>query len=347
MSESTNYYDIMKKMIFLRMATIVILMAACAKSEENGLPCEVAQEGVSVSVRFDDAITKSSTMGYVTALEEEQIVKRIDVLVFDKETKNLNSIRSVSSLNDSCRFTLPVGEKIIYAVVNGPDLSDVNNIAALNDLTDNLANRKMSDDGLALMGCEECNVVKGTPIKAVIKVRWLVARVVLHKVTCNLPAQHKSMKIDYVYLGNAHTMQTFGGTASGMANAGGYEGGDKDKPIGMGNVVGECPEYMFRNHGATINAGDFDETKIHMYCQPNLTPDHTCLYLLTTISGEHYYYRVPLNLGLTANSTCSVEVSITNLGSTMPPVGDYETNKVTSSVLIEGWTSGNSYVAEF
>ncbi len=337
----------MMKINFLRMAIVVILMAACAKAEENGVSCALVQEGVSVSVRFDDAITKSSKAGYVTALEEEQIIRRIDVLVFDKKTKNLNSIKSIGSLNDSCKFVLPVGEKIIYAVVNGPDLSRVNNMEALNALTDNLADRKMSEEGLLLVGSEECNVVKGQPQEPVIKVRWLVARVVLQNVTCNLPSQHENMRIDCVYLGNAHTMQTIGGTASKMVNAGGYEDGDKYKPIGIGNIIGGCPEYMFRNHGATINVGEFDATKIHMYCQPNQTPDYTCLYLLATISGKRYYYRVPLNLGLTANSTCSVEVSITNLGSTEPPVGDYETNTVASSILIEGWTPGNSYVAEF
>lgn len=337
----------MKKTSFLRMTSIVILMVACAKAEEKGMSDTLTQGEMAVSVRFDDAITKASPTEYVTALEDEQMVKKIDVLVFDKKTENLNSLKSMSSLDDSCKFVLPVGEKIIYAIINGPDLSSVNNIAALNRLTDNLVNRKMSVDGLALVGSDVCNVVKGDPITPVIKVRWLVARVVLHKVTCNLPPQHGGMRIDCVYLGNANTVQTFGGTVSGMVNAGGYAGGDKDKPIGMENVVGECSEYMFRNHGANISVGGYDETKIHMYCQPNHTSDHTCLYLLTTISDKQYYYRVPLNLGLTANSTCSVEVSITNLGSTKPPVGDYETNTVTSSVQIEGWTPGNSYVTEF
>lgn len=331
----------------LKMAAAVILMVSCAKTEKTGTQSILSQGSASVSVRFDDRITKSSTTGYVTSLKEEEAINKIDILVFDKETKNLNSIKSIDSLEDSCKFTLPVGEKIFYAIINGPELNEVRNIDQLNRLEYKLENRSIAKDGLTLIGSTECNISKETDANPVINVRWMESRVVLQKVTCNLPSQHKNMVINSVFLGNANTVQTFGGVASAMVNRNGYEDGDASKPIGTGDYIGECPEYMFRSMKTSINTGDFSDTKIHMYCQPNHTQEHTCLYLLTTISEKRYYYRVPLNQGLTANSTCSVELKITNLGSTTPPVGNYESDTVTALISIEGWTPGHSYEAEF
>ena len=217
----------------------------------------------------------------------------------------------------------------------------------MDQLIDDLSIKDMGTDGLTLVGSTGCNVVKGVEAKPVIKVRWLVARVVLQKITCNIPAQYGSMHIDCAYLGNANTKQYFSGSSSGMVNIDGYEGSNPSRPIGKDDIEGSCPEYLFRNIGTDISAGSSNDRKFHMYCHPNSTDKHTCLYLLTTIGDHQYYYRVPLDQGLIANSTCSVELKITNLGSLTPPEGDYESNSITARISIEGWTAGNSYTAEF
>jgi hypothetical protein len=96
-----------------------------------------------------------------------------------------------------------------------------------------------------------------------------------------------------------------------------------------------------------IAVGESLTEKYHMYCHPNQTQDYTCLYVLTTIGGIQYYYRVPLDQGLSANTTCSVDLKITNLGSLTPPDGDLQKGEIQAVVTIEGWAAGNDYVAEF
>jgi hypothetical protein len=56
---------------------------------------------------------------------------------------------------------------------------------------------------------------------------------------------------------------------------------------------------------------------------------------------------VPLNQGLVANTTYSVELTITNLGSSTPPDGDLNKGNITAVVKVAGWIPGNSYVEEF
>lgn len=330
----------------LTTAIYAIIMSSCMQNGKDRILPYVTDGEMSVSVKYDDAMTKSTT-DYITALDAEKSVKKIDVLVFDKSTGALNSVKSLNKMEDNCTFTLPTGEKTIYAIINGPDLSRITNISMLANLTDDLTKKDMTTSGLTLIGSTDCTVVKEFEAKPVIKVRWLVARVVLNKIICNIPAQYGMMQVDCVYLGNANMVQEFSGNTSVMVNPDGYEDNDKTKPIGQNTIIGSCPDYLYRQVNMEIPTGGFSDTKFHMYCQPNQTDDYTCLFLMTSIGDSRYYYRVPLDLGLTANSTCSVELKITNLGSPNPPVGNYESNTVTANISIEGWTAGNSYVAEF
>ena len=335
-------------MRFLCYVTALAVSVSCVNAAIDGgvVADRVEEKGcMSVNVRFDDVSTKAQT-DYVTALNEEAKVNSMTILVFDKATGMLNATLDASAVSESYKMHLPVGQKIVYAVINGPSLGGVSKASDINALIDDLSVSTMSDAGLTLVGSEECDVVAGdTPTSVTVTVRWLVSRVVLRNVTCNIPAQYGEMTLDCVYLGNANSTQKFSGETGGKKNVDGYS--DADQPIGQGGVTGACPSYFYRSVGKNVAVGKSLTEKYHMYCQPNSTQDYTCLYVLTTIGGVQYYYRVPLDQGLAANTTCSVDLRITNLGSLTPPDGDLQKGEIQAVVTIEGWAAGNDYVAEF
>jgi hypothetical protein len=335
-------------MRILSYVTALAVSVSCVSAAIDGgeVGNVVEEKGcVSVNVRFEDASTKAQT-DYVTALDEESKVNRMMILVFDKSTGMLNATMDASAISQTCKMYLPVGQKIVYAVINGPSLSGVSKVSDIDSLLDDLSLSTMSDAGLTLVGSEECNVVAGdTPTTVTVSVRWLVSRVVLRNVTCNIPSQYGEMTLDCVYLGNANSTQKFSGETGGKKNDDGYS--EAGQPIGQAGVTGACPSYFYRMVDEDIAVGESLTEKYHMYCHPNQTQDYTCLYVLTTIGGIQYYYRVPLDQGLSANTTCSVDLKITNLGSLTPPDGDLQKGEIQAVVTIEGWAAGNDYVAEF
>lgn len=335
-------------MRILSYVTALAVSVSCVSAAIDGGEAvnRVEEKGcMSVNVRFEDVSTKAQT-DYVTALEEESKVNKMMILVFDKSSGMLNATMDASALSQTYTMYLPVGQKVVYAVVNGPSLDRVSKISDMSSLIDDLSASSMPEAGLTLVGSKECNVVAGnTPTPVTVSVKWLVSRVVLRNVTCNIPSQYGKMKVDCVYLGNANSAQMFSGETGAKRNINGYS--ESNKPIGQGGVTGACPTYFYRSIDREIAVGASHSDKYHMYCQPNQTQEHTCLYVLTTIGGVQYYYRVPLDQGLAANTTCSVDLKITNLGSLTPPEGDFQRGEIQAVVTLEGWSAGNDYVAEF
>ncbi len=329
------------------MSACVLAVAGCMNpAEENELMTDTVQTGVmSVNVKFDDTSTKSQG-DLISALDQEKLVKKIDILVFDKMSGMLNAHTRISSIDSQCQVNIPTGKKIVYAIVNGPSPVGVTKIEHVSAMVDELVNRNLSVDGLTLVGSQECEVVAGTENEVqTINVRWLVSRVVLTKVTCSIPEQYGSMMVDCVYLGNAYTTQTFAGEVSEMVNNKGCS--PSWMFIGQQNTLGSIPTYLYRQVDAEVAVGASHEEKYYMYCQPNNTQNYTYLYMLATIGGTKYYYAVPLDKGVVSKSTGSVELKVTNFGSTDPKDVSFERGSLVAKVAFGDWTAGDSYVAEF
>ena len=325
-------------------------LVGCAEGVSTDLQCGVEGDAdgmMSVRMIYDDVMTKAETEEYEQALDDEKIVRKVSVLVFDKATGRLNAFKEISSLSQECKVTIPVGEKTVFAVVNGPDLSAVTKLEHFYALSDNLAENDYRSDRFTLVGTTDCTVEAGKTVEPTVAVKWLVARVVLNKVTCNLAPQYGDLTVNCVYLGNANTIQKFSGEVSVMANPDGYVDSSKSVAVGKGGEIGTCPDYMYRTVGYTIPVGGNITNQYYMYCQPNASTTYTCMYVVATIAGERNYYRVPLKNSLKANHTYSVDLTIANLGSPVPPVGDYQTGAVRAVISIGSWTVGNSYTAEF
>lgn len=341
------------KVIVRTVAAVIAVAAALVGCAELGsADVERGVDGcadgkLSVRMRFDDALTKSQLTDYLVASEDEKAVFKVAVLVFDKATGMLNASKLMEDLSEECTMTLPTGEKQIFAVVNGPDLSTVTSLGQFMAVKDDLMENSFAGEGLTLVGSADCDVNPDRTAEPEIVVSWLVSRVVLKSITCKVAQQYGGMTVDCVYLGNANTVQSFAGKSDDMVNPDGYADREKTVLIGKGGVKGDCPDYLYREIGAGISLGETASEPCSMYCQPNDTEAYTCMYVLATIGGVQYYYRVPLDQTLRAGTTCSVDLTIANLGSPVPPSGDYQNGAVQAVITVGGWTAGNSYVAEF
>ena len=338
----------MKKFFYV-MTAAVVAAVGCARvndgaSVEGEKP---VQNGVlSVNLKYDSAVSKSLS-DYDFVLSEEIVVNGVEVMVFDQASGRLERSLSMDSVDQECVFELPVGTKIVYALVNGPDVTQVRNLTQFLAVTDNLAERDYLQEGFAMIGSEACEVVQGVVAEPEISVGRMVSRVVLRSVKCNIAHQYDGMTVDCVFLGNANTQINLAGDSAGKVNIDGYQDQLKELPIGLNGVAGDCSDYLFRTMGCELSVGQTYSQPHCLYCQPNETQNYTSLYMLVTIDGEKYYYRVPLDKGLASNVTCAVDVVITNLGSQLPPDGQIQKGEIVATVTIEGWSMGHLYNAEF
>jgi hypothetical protein len=226
-------------------------------------------------------------------------------------------------------------------------VSKVRTLEDFRDLTDDLSTREYRQEGFVMIGSAVCDVVPGEIARPEIKVGRMVSRVVLRSVMCSIARQYEEMVIDCAFLGNAALGHSFRGESYAWANVGGYMDVMKTKPVGLDGVEGVCPDCLYRSLGCRLQVGERYEEPVSFYCYPNSTDAYTCLYILTTIGQNKYYYRVPLDKGIDSNATCAVDVTITNLGAPLPPDGVLQKGEIVATVSIEGWSMGHLYNAEF
>ena len=217
----------------------------------------------------------------------------------------------------------------------------------LYSLTDNLSDRDYHLNGFVMLGSAVCHVEAGEIARPNITVSRIISRVVLRSLKCNVARQYEGMIVDCVFLGNAAVERSLGGESLCWVNMGGYADVMKKQPIGLDGVVGQCPDYLYKAMGKTLEVGQVFDWPLCLYCYPNETSDFTCLYILATIGGKKCYYKVPLDKGLAPNVTCAVDVEITNIGAELPPDGVLQRGEIVATVSIEGWSMGYLYNAEF
>ncbi len=339
----------MKNLMNLVVLSAVLAVVGCVKANDVkvGQDEVVGESGsMRVSVCHDSPAVRSIA-DYQRLLTEESAVHKVNVLVFDRQSERLEQSATMTSLSEECMFDLPVGEKLVYAIVNGPDVSRVQNVDQLLALKDDLSLRNSSQQGFVMSGSQVCKVSTGEVAKPEIVVARQVARVELRSVKCNVAAQYGSMTVDCAFLANAYSVQTLSGAVSSMVNVGGYADQQKLNPIGFNGIEGACPEYMYRGLDVMLMLNESMSDPVYMYCQPNAGGEYTCMYLLATIGGEKYYYRVPFDKGIEANTSYIVDAVITNLGAPLPPDGVIQKGEIEVTITIEDWAVGDQYHAEF
>ena len=346
----------MKKTLFI-MAAIAAMACSCDKNSD----CEPCQEGetkatLNVSLDFEDEPQTRAT-SYVTAQTYETKVNDVQVLVFDS-TGALNAYVDADTKTSGISISTTAGSKTVWAVVNGPNLSSITTLSALQSTAVDLsANSTTETTGFVMAGSTTCTV-GSSAATASVAVKRLVARVALQKINNSLPGSYGALTANNVTLINVAGNQNLAGTASVSTwyNKMGREDGMGSSAIIDGsNYLATCANLTFKSVGTAIaNGGSLTPATPYLfYCYPNstttdatgwsssFTARKTRLVVAATIGGTKYYYPVVIDTPA-RNTAYTVELTITGLGSTDPdkPV---QKGSITASVTVEGWATGSIY----
>ena len=344
----------MKKGFFI-MAAIAAIACAC-EPEQDCLPCQEKTATLNVSLDFEDG-TPTKASSYVTSQTYETAVNNVQVLVFDS-TGSLNAYVDADNSVAGITVNTTAGSKTIWAVVNGPDLSSVTTLSALQSTAVDLsANSTNSSEGFVMAGSTTCTVSSSTTT-AIISAKRLVSRVALQKICNALPASYGSITINNVTLINVVGNQNLNGSASISTwyNKMGRENGGSEPAIIDGvNSFASCPTLTFKSVGSSVaNGGSLTPTTPYLfYTYPNststdatgwtssFTARKTRLVVTATISGTKYYYPIVIDAPA-RNTAYTVELTITGLGSTDPDKPVVK-GSISASVTVQGWSAGAVY----
>ena len=347
----------MKKTLFI-MAAIAAMPCSCDKNSD----CEPCQEAetkatLNVSLDFEDEPQTRAT-SYVTAQTYETKVNDVQVLVFDS-TGALNAYVDADTKTSGISISTTAGSKTVWAVVNGPNLSSITTLSALQSTAVDLgANSTTETTGFVMAGSTTCTV-GSSAATASVAVKRLVARVALQKINNSLPRSYGALTVNNVTLINVAGNQNLAGTAS--VSTWYNKMGRKDGATATGQIidgstyVASHPTLTFKSVGSSVaNGASLTTTTPYLfYCYPNstttdatgwsssFTARKTRLVVAATIGGTKYYYPVVIDTPA-RNTAYTVELTITGLGSTDPdkPV---QKGSITASVTVEGWASGAVY----
>ena len=347
----------MKKTLFI-MAAIAAMACSCDKDADCE-PCQEAQTKatLNVSLDFEDEPQTRAT-SYVTAQTYETKVNDVQVLVFDSSGA-LNAYVDADTKTSGISISTTAGTKTVWAVVNGPNLSSITTLSALQSTAVDLgANSTTETTGFVMAGSTTCTVGSSASTASV-AVKRLVARVALQKINNSLPGSYGALTVNNVTLINVVGNQNLAGTAS--VSTWYNKMGRKDGATATGQIidgstyVASHPTLTFKSVGSSVaNGASLTPTTPYLfYCYPNstttdatgwsssFTARKTRLVVAATIGGTKYYYPVVIDTPA-RNTAYTVELTITGLGSTDPdkPV---QKGSITASVTVEGWASGAVY----
>ena len=347
----------MKKTLFI-MAAVAAMACSCDKDADCE-PCQEAQTKatLNVSLDFEDEPQTRAT-SYITAQTYETKVNDVQVLVFDS-TGALNAYVDADTKTSGISISTTAGSKTVWAVVNGPNLSSITTLSALQSTAVDLgANSTTETTGFVMAGSTTCTV-GSSAATASVAVKRLVARVALQKINNSLPGSYGSLTVNNVTLINVAGNQNLAGTAS--VSTWYNKMGRKDGATATGQIidgstyVASHPTLTFKSVGSSVaNGASLTPTTPYLfYCYPNstttdatgwsssFTARKTRLVVAATIGGTKYYYPVVIDTPA-RNTAYTVELTITGLGSTDPdkPV---QKGSITASVTVEGWASGAVY----
>jgi hypothetical protein len=346
----------MKKTLSI-MAAIAAIVCSC-QPDKDCIPCQKEEQGtLSVSLDFEDE-PQTRASSYVTAQTYETKVNDVQVLVFDS-TGALNAYVDADTKTSGISISTTAGSKTVWAVVNGPNLSSITTLSALQGTAVDLgANSTSEAAGFVMAGSATCTVGSSTAT-ASIAVKRLVARVALQKISNSLPASYGALTVNNVTLINVAGNQNLAGTAS--ISTWYNKMGRKDGATASGQIIdgsthaASHPTLTFKSVGTSVaNGGSLTPTTPYLfytYQNPTtsdatgwsstFTARKTRLVVAATIGGTKYYYPVVIDTPA-RNTAYTVELTITGPGSTDPdkPV---QKGSITASVTVQGWASGAVY----
>lgn len=270
----------------------------------------------------------------VTGDVTDGTINDIQVLVFNADG-NLDSY--VSAAGATATAMVPAGTKTVWAVGNGPDLSGVTDLVAMQNVRALLSSQSAGD--LTLCATASSVTVPLSEPLALTATRE-TARVRLQGITNSLDRTEDraaGLTIDEVYLSNVPGYSVVGSTTavpSLWLNRKGYEASNSHNAL-LRDAVGSTVAY-----GATLS------TEHRFYSSPNPVsadtystkwcPRHTRLVVKARIGSETTYYPIALPVLEKGKSYDIPNLAI--IGSGVPgPEIEVNYNEVDFTVTLSDW----------
>lgn len=343
------------------MACVLSVAVACEKRQD--ITPVVQQQGeVNVALSFQSSgMTKVSA--YTASQNYETQVNSVQILLFDAKTGKLDKYLDAGTSISEIKFNVETGDKNIWAVVNGPSLSSVGDVRALEESVVELGanNSTTPSTGFIMAGSAPCSVGT-TAARCTVAVSRFVSRVALVSVKNSLPEAYGAITVNSASLSNVVGNQTMAGNGTPSIWYNRFGRADESPQVASHIIDGSvykasCQELTYRSiqSGVSSNSTLAPTVPYLFYAMPNasttapsefsssFTDQRTVLVLRTSIAGDTYYYPVALDKSLLErNKSYTVAVEITGLGSKDPntPV---EKEDCTVSVQVVGWSAGTIY----
>ena len=330
------------------------LAAVTASCKKDSLHEEQTEGIVSIAIDCGSSGTRADTPN-LSPQDYETAIRSVDILIFN-EKGQLNVLHHTETVEEIIKVSVSTGQKDIWTVINGPDLSSVVRVADLRELKTMLEDNIVSGTGkgFVMVGNRSWNVTptsEDTP--CIIDVHRFAARVALTQLNVQLPSGYENVKINNVMLINVVANQRLDGTATpsvwynkkGLTASGAIMDGSTGRSA-------EQPELTFKTSGATVkNNSSLPLTSPwYFYGYPNPTvsdsaeadgsfkAEQTRLVVSAEINGETFFYPVTLPT-FERNKAYEVELTIKGLGSDSPDIIP-EKGNVNATVTIKPWDPG-------
>lgn len=348
---------------FISILAACAALAACNKEPVSVTP-NVEPEGegiIAFSIDAEQAPMTKAVTAYTTAQTYESQVNKVQVFVFGAD----GAINFYQDLGNKTSGTISTtaGAKTVWAVVNGPDLSSIGSLSALQaTAVDLAANSTTAATGFVMAGNASVTVSAGSSANCGITVSRLVSRVALAGIVNKLPASYGAITIDRVFLCNVVGNQNIAGNAA-VTTWYNKDGRADEATRNASHIIdgstykASCETLTYKSVGQSIANGSSHTpgTPYLFYSFPNssttapngfqatFAAKRTVLTVVATVAGTKYYYPVVLDdATLDRNKTYTVGLTITGLGSDDPdkPVSK---GSIAASITVSGWTAGVNY----
>ena len=356
----------MKKILLFLAAASLAGMAACNKIDSGKTAVDETSLGegtitFSLAPSGDDAPMTRAVTAYTTSQTYESQVNKVQIFVFNSDGKIAAYKDNGTALTGSISTT--AGAKTVWAVVNGPTLSSIATLSALQTTAVDLsANSTTASTGFVMVGSGSCTVSGTGSVPCNFSVSRLVSRVALSSVKNSLPASYGALKVERVFLSNVVGNQNMAGnaTASTWYNKDGRadEATRNTTHIIDGSTYkASCEALTYKSVAQTVNNGAsyIPTTPLLFYSFPNsstvapagfassFSAKRSVLTVVATVDSKIQYYPVVLDdATLDRNKTYTVGLTITGPGSDDPdkPV---EKGSISVTLTVSGWTAGATY----
>ncbi len=313
----------MKQLLFIApLVGGLAFLPSCNKSlSQEAAEPQTESRICELSVSATSEVQLKSTGTDETVKNSENTIKTLQVFVFrDGSLDAYGKGENTSSITLTCTS----GERVVYAMVNAPDLSS---ITSQEDLEGYLFDLNCNSSGSLLMYGNQSVTLPGDRTVN-ISVKRMVSRIVVRKVTRDFEAAalaSQDFSIKAIYVQNA----------SGNGN---IKGASNTKWYNEATGTADLPSLLYDAvTGGTIANETSYNVSHYFYTMPNKGSRATRVVVEAQLGDKTFYYPIFIS---TMEANCSYEfneITIKRPGSDSPdkPVS---TSDITFSVSVVDWT---------